>query len=298
MVESIKIKEQGTDKEIIMDKINTEDYVLDFVDWGQAEAELFTSKYVNQVGVTITKSSFGSRDIVISGFVIADSEEEMTERKKFLNSFVNPEKQYAAIYKEYQIIFQPSRSIQYANEEETDNNEVMCKFRISGICPDPFFSLVDDINQKFAMYIGQFHFPLTMAEEIPVLFGTRLESQTAVIQNYGDTDVGMVFTFIANGGKVVNPSLTNITTGQGFKMEVEMQRGEMITVDTRIGSKNVKGGSPGAMTNFFKYKTFESQWLYLKKGLNKITFTADEGVSNLSVIIQYTSKYLEVQQCY
>ena len=221
----------------------------------------------------------------------------MSARKKFINAFVSPIEMYTAIYKGYSIRFQPVRSVQYANEEETENNECICKFKISGICPSPLFSLADDLDAKLALFIGQFHFPLYMTTEEPVVFGTKIENHSIVINNFGDVDTGMMFTMGANG--VVNtPTVTNQTTGESFTVSKSLSLGEIVVVNTQIGSKSIKGGTGGSLQNYFQYKTLDSKWIQLKKGLNVIKYSAISGVDNLTVDFRYSPKFMEVQECY
>jgi hypothetical protein len=297
MVESITIQNKATKEKLVMDKLNTADYILDYVDWGQASVEQQLSKYLRQIGATITQISFQTRPIEISGFVVADTEEEMTERKEFLNQFVNPQFEYLAIYKEFVIKFQPTLSVQYANVQESENNEVICRFRISGICPDPTFSLVSDLDVDITDATPVFMFPLIIDEEEPVIFGIRKPNTATKIINNGDIDIGFKFMLFATG-EVVNPSASNFTTKEFFKLNVTMQKGDVIEVNTSIGSKSVLGGIQGDLENFFKYKTLDSSWLTLKKGENVLNFTADSGADNLMMVVEFTSKYLEVQQCY
>lgn len=297
MVESISIVNIQNKNELIMDKLNTEDFVLGYVNWNSAESEKFTTKYLEQIGSTIVRSVLQMRPIEIVGYAIAETEEQMSQRKKFLNAFVSPLEFYIAKYNGYAIQFQPTMSIQYANEEETNNNEYICKFKISGICPDPLFSLEEDMEVKLALYSGKFHFPLQMTQEEPVVFGTKVESRTIIINNFGDVSTGMVFTITAKG-TVVNPTVTNMTTGDFFTINKTLAEGDVVVVNTRIGSKSVQGGTPGSMSNYFRYKTLQSKWIQLQKGLNNIRYSATSGADNMAVDISYSPRFMEVQECY
>lgn len=297
MVESISIVNVQNGRGLKMDTMSTEDFVLGYVNWNSAESEKFTTKYLEQIGSTIVRSVLQMRPIEIVGYAIAETVEEMSERKRFLNAFVSPLEFYIAKYNGYAIQFQPSMSIQYANEEETNNNEYICKFKISGICPDPLFSLEEDMEAKLALYSGLFHFPLQMAEEEPVVFGVKIESRTIVINNSGDVSTGMIFTITANG-TVENPTVTNITTGESFTINKTLAQGEIVVINTRIGSKSIRGGTAGGMTNYFRYKTLQSKWIQLRKGLNDIRYSATSGTDNMTVDISYSPRFMEVQECF
>lgn len=304
MIESIRIKNVETEEDFYMDKLTTQDYILDYVDWGSAEADQFTSKYVGQVGVSVNQTSFKQRDIEISGFIVADTEEQMSERKKFLNRFINPQKEYEAIYKDYKIGFRPIASIRYTNTEESNNNEVICKFKISGFCPNPLFALTDIVKMELKGEQGMFHFPFHTTDTVGAVFGIELNSETKerVIINRGAVDIGIKFTFVNNGTQeeIISPTLYNYTTNQHFTVARGLYPSQFITVDTNIGSKSIIGGFNWATNtvNYFKYKTIDSEWIVLKPGENLIGFSAEFNEDLLSVKVEIDNRFLEVQECY
>ena len=300
MVETIKIQNKNTSEFLEMDKLNTEDYILDYVDWGQASVDQFTQKHINQVGVTILKVSYKSRNIEISGFIIADTEEEMTERKKYLNGFVNPQNEYYAIYKRYQIMFMPTMSVRYTNTEETNNNEVICRFKITGVCPYPLFSLADDIVLPVGKYISGFHFPYHINVGSYITFGVKAEGEYRKrnVRNEGSSAVGFKFQFKAINGNVSNPTLYNFTTGEEFKILKELTPGEVVKVDTIVGEKTVMGGTSEPYTNYIQYMDINSDWLTLAVGDNIIGYSVDAGLANLEITMDISLRFLEVQECF
>lgn len=299
MIETIMVQNKNTSEILQMDKLTTQDYVLDYVDWGQASVDQYTTKYINQIGVTIIKVSYKSRNIEISGFIIANTEKEMNERKSFLNRFVNPQNEYNAIYKNYQIMFMPLSSVRYSNTEETNNNEVICKFKISGVCPYPLFSVVNDLNVKVGKYVSGFRFPFHVTEEEPIVFGVRAagDYRKRVVKNEGAISIGFKFYFKANGS-VENPTLYNFTTGEYFSITKELQEGEIIEVNTTIGYKTVMGGIGYPSENYFRYMDLNSDWLVLNVGENIIGYSADDGVDNLEIGLELPLQFLEVQECF
>ena len=81
MVENIILFNTVTNTSLELDKVTTPYYVLDDVDWGQVKSTHHQYKYVNQVGVYITGTSLETRDVSITGWIIASSEQQMTGRK-------------------------------------------------------------------------------------------------------------------------------------------------------------------------------------------------------------------------
>lgn len=300
MVEGIKLQNVETRAILTLDMVSTPDYILNSVDWGVVESTHHSYKYVNQIGVYVTGTSLETRSVTIQGWVIADTEAVMTKRKQILNRFFNPQQAVDLFYKDYVLRFLPDTSVRYS-ATIAENNEVICKFKIEGYCPDPLFSEQVENKVVAASTIPKFHFPLIISNNPSppggVFFGLRQPSLIVAINNSGAVDVGMKIVFKANG-TLYGPSLINVDTQKYFKVNKTMQAGEEIMVNTIIGQKKIQGTLNGITSNYFKYRDLDSEWLQLKVGDNLFRYDADENVGNLEVYIYFNNKYLEVQECY
>lgn len=300
MVEGIKLQNVETRAILTLDMVSTPDYVLNSVDWGAVESTHHSYKYVNQIGVYVTGTSLETRSVDISGWVIASTEREMTNRKTILNRFFNPQQAVDLFYKDYVLRFLPNTSVRYSTAI-AENNEVVCKFKVEGCCPDPLFAEQAESKVAAASTIGLFHFPLIMSKTPTppggIVFGVRQPSLIVAITNSGAVSIGMKVVFKANG-TLSNPSIINVNTQKYFKVNKTMQAGEVIEIDTIIGEKKVQGTLNGVTSNYFKYRDLDSEWLQLAVGDNLFRYDADENVGNLEVYIYFNNKYLEVQECY
>lgn len=300
MVEGIKLQNVETRAVLTLDMVSTPDFILNSVDWGAVESTHHSFKYVNQIGVYVTGTSFETRSVTIQGWVIAENESMMTIRKTTLNRFFNPQQAVDLFYKDYVLRFLPNTSIRYSTVI-AENNEVICKFKVEGYCPDPLFS--EQVESKVAAASTQamFHFPLIISETPNppggIIFGLRQPSLIVTVTNNGAVDVGMKIVFRASG-TLTNPSLIEVNTQKFFKVNKTMVAGEEITIDTIIGEKKIEGYLNGITSNYFKYRDLDSEWLQLKVGDNLFRYDADQNVGNLEVYIYYNNKYLEVQECY
>lgn len=301
MVEEITLRKISNSEEIHMDMVTAPGYILKSVDWGTIKGTHNTYKYLNQVGVSVTNTSLGSReDITIEGWVVAQNERDMTEKKAVLNAFVNPQEPLEILYRGYKIQFLPDNTIKYSINY-AENNDVICKFQIVGTAHDPMF--VDRIENRlnFATTLAGFHFPLVLSSELPeggVIFGSRTDSLIATVINKGSTPTGMRVVFRAKGS-VSNPKLINVDTQQKLLINKELVAEEEIEINTSIGSKRVRGriGDTSPYTNYFVYKTLDSTWLQLAVGKNLFRYDADQGLDNLEVFVYFQNKFLEVQEC-
>ena len=300
MVEGIKLQNVETKAILTLDMVSTQDFILNSVDWGTVESTHHSYKYVNQIGVYVTGTSLETRDITIMGWVIADTERQMTQRKAMLNRFFNPQQAIDLFYKNYELRFLPNSSVQYSITL-SENNEVICKFKIEGFCPDPLFKESGENRITAASTIGMFHFPLIISKtpEPPggIIFGYRQPSLIVTIENKGAVPVGMTIVFKAKG-TLENPSLINVNTQKYFKINKTMRAGEEIRINTMVGEKKIQGMLNGEVSNYFKYRDLESEWLQLEVGDNLFRYDADSDIGNLEVYIYFHNKYLEVQECY
>lgn len=300
MIENVILLNETTKDVLELDVSTTPYYILDVVDWGQIKSNHHSYKYVNQIGVYVTGTSLETRDISISGWIIAKSESQMNERKKKLNRFVNPQQLIKLTYKKYDLEFLPITSIKYS-ATLVENNDVVCRFKIDGLCPDPLFR--ESIENKIvvANTKGMFHFPLiinkTQQSPPQILFGLRQPSLFVNVYNDGAVRVGMKIVFKAVG-TVKSPSLINVITQEYLKINKVMVMGETITINTTIGEKKVIGFFNGVEQNYFKYRDLDSTWLQLEIGDNLFRYDAEENIEGLEVYIYFYNRYLEVQECY
>lgn len=274
--------------------INNREYVLDSVDFGTIQSSRNTYKYINQVGVYVTGTTLESRTINIIGWVVADSQADMTRRKNFLNRFVNPLQQLRLHYEEYQIDGLPTKTISYGTDIST-NNEVLCKFMISLFCPDPLFHTENGTNVLIADWLPKFHFPLIIPKDKGIIMGLRSPASIATLNNDGSMPCGFVVTFEASG-TVKNPYILNILTQEKIRLVETMEAGETLRVSTVPNNKTVKKISNGVETNAFNLLDLSSTFFSLPVGETYIRYGAEEGVVNLSVNVYYDTGYLEVQK--
>lgn len=298
MVEDIVLYNESTNGKLELSCTKTEDFVLNYVDWGAVSGTHHSYKYVGQNGVYISGTSIGTRSVDIVGWVIAESEDEMTSRKSILNRFFSPQQMIRLEYKDYLIRFIPDKSVQYT-ATFADNNECICKFKVTGTCPDPLFANSYESRVSIAATVPVFHFPLILSDNLVhggVIFGYRQNSLIALVNNKGTEETGMKIVFKAKGS-VVNPQLFDVDTQKYIKINKTLIAGEQVVVNTNIGERNVQGALENeSLHNYFKYKDLSSSWLQLRVGENLFRYNASSGLDNLEVFIYFNNKYLEVQE--
>lgn len=301
MIEEITLRKVSNSEELHMDMVTVPGYILKSIDWGTIKGTHNTYKYLNQVGVSVNNTLLGAReDVTVEGWIVAQHERDMTEKKSVLNAFVNPQEPLDLLYGDYRLRFRPDSTIKYSINY-SENNDVVCKFQIIGTAHDPMF--VDKLENRlsFATTTAGFHFPMVISPELPeggVVFGARTDSLIATVINKGSTSTGMRIVFKAKGS-VSNPKLINIDTQEQLLISKTLVAEEEIEINTSIGSKRVLGriGETAAWTNYFVYKTLDSSWIQLYVGKNLFRYDADRGLDNLEVFVYFQNRFLEVQEC-
>ena len=299
MVENIVFKRVDSNEELALSMTDTPFYILNNVDWGVVQGTHHSYKYVNQIGVSITSTSLKERSITVIGWIIADTEEEMDERKQFLNRYFDPRYEIDVMYKNYFLRFVPDNTVKYGTSEK-ENNDTIVQFQIKGTCADPLFSEINGSKETIAATIATFHFPLIISTNLyerGIVFGYRQPSLTAKVTNKGAVEVGMKIVFKAIG-ELTNPRLIDVDTREFVAIEKSMVAGEEIVINTNVGEKSIQGKIGNEdYSNYFMYKDLDSTWLQLRLGDNLFRYDADSGLDNLEVYLYFYNKYLEVQEC-
>lgn len=299
MVQDITLSNVVLETNLPLSMVDTEYYILDKVDWGAIQASHQQYKYIGQKGVTIVGHTLGTRDIEIKGWIIAKTEQEMTERKMLLNRFFNPLQLITLYYSDYSIDFYCQNTIKYGTENK-ENNEVICHWVVDGIAPDPYFKKVKDNTYIASGVDGMFIFPLTIKDNKidSLVFGGHKKTTIFDAYNSGHIPTGFKVTFYARSGIVKNPKLIHINKQQYIQINKTLYTGESVEIDTNRGNRTVYGIYQDVRQNYFMYKDLGSSWIELDVGKNEMNYTAEEGMDMLDVIIDLNYKYQEVQQCY
>jgi hypothetical protein len=159
------------------------------------------------------------------------------------------------------------------------------KIRLTLLCPDPFFTDPDETVVSFRKTAPLLTFPFNSFAGCGIASGIWRISDTATIKNSGDADIGIVCTIRATGGTVVNPSVE--LEGVGFvKLYTVLEDGGELKVNTRRGEKSVN-------INGEKRFIFDrrSVFFQLPPGENKITVSADAGLSYANASFSYILRY-------
>lgn len=301
MVENIKLENTVTGEVLELSSTETPYYILDSCLWGPIDSQRYEYKYINQVGVQVTNTTLETREVTITGWIIAFDTYSMTQRKRYLNKFVSPLNPIKLTYKDKYITFVPDTTVSYG-VDRANNNEVIVHFEIAGVAPDPLFRSVNESSQLSANYTKMFMFPLIFATDNEyggVIFGIRNDNLLLFnVYVGGDISTGMKVKFRSLVGEVKNPVITNVNNQSYIKINKTLAKDEEVIIDTNVGYKSIVGklASEAEYSNYFQYRDIDSAWLQLEPGDNILVYGADTNVKNLEVLISYNNAWLEVQE--
>lgn len=157
------------------------------------------------------------------------------------------------------------------------------KPQISIICPHPFFLAAVQDNVYFSESVPLFEFPFSIPSS-GIEFSRRSQI-TNLLFNAGEIDIGMTILLHASANGVKNPVFYNLTTQEYFGVDITMQSGDLITICTETGKKSVTLLRSGTVTNLLADRKTGSSWVQLISGMNRLSFDAEEGQSNLDATV-------------
>lgn len=255
----------------------------------KSEFELNTVSNAQYDGSVVVNKRLKNRPIYIKVDYKGDKKE--IERKKLI-SFFNPKNSGVLIISYGDM----ERSIVYEIEGfncKLTNIHDDLTFMVDFLCPNPYLRDIIESKINIALWKGVFKFPLTIPKNIGIIVGLREPSLIVNVNNTGDVECGIIIEFKALG-TVSKPSLLNVNTGEYIKINKSMVAGEVITVNTNIGSKKIMQILNGVETNILNYIDLDSTFLQLNVGDNLFRYDAEANLNNLEVSIYYNPYYLGV----
>ena len=248
---------------------------------------------MSQDGKTYLGNTLDIRDISLTLAVMSSNEEESITYRNRVNKVFNPKVNegwliYKDNLKERKIKCIVNK-IPYW-DKESDIYLQTCL--ISLTANNPYWTDLLESKEEIALWIGSFSFELELVAG-GIEMGYRQPSTIVNVINQGDVECGLRVEFKALA-TVVNPSLTNINTGEYIKINKTMVVDEVISISTYFGNKKVESTLNSVTTNNFNYIDFNSTFLQLDTGDNIFKYDAETGVDSLECSLYYNPQYLGV----
>lgn len=152
------------------------------------------------------------------------------------------------------------------------------------VADDPCWYADAETVNPLRGFVGGWHLPL----QFPMDFGGV--GTIVTITNPGDTPSPCT---IELRGKLVDPVITNMTTGESIAVRRTVETGEVLKVSTAFGNKRVTlVDAYGMETNAMHYVTIPSRFFQIPAGPVKLRYTASEEGKNAIGYIRYVPRWL------
>lgn len=159
------------------------------------------------------------------------------------------------------------------------------------ICPAPYFMEAQQIVNELSNIVSAFHFPFYSTEEPQIVFGYINNDIGITIENDGDVECGMIIELFA-AAEISDPKIFNYITQDFIGLNFTMQVGDLITIDTRQGSKSVTLLREGVESNIFNYIMKNSTWLQLAaEGSTFVYEVSSSNAGDLQVTFKHYNLY-------
>lgn len=252
---------------------------------------IYSINSMGQDGDTYLGNRIESREIEIVGSIRERDKERMREYRRQMNRVLNP--QYAATLTYEYGDFRRVIDCKVDNAPMFSRKAIFQDFTVQLLCLNPFWRKESKTRDDIATWIGGLEFPEEIPDATGWEIGYRQPSLIVNVYNDGDVKTGIRVEFRALG-VVLNPSLLNVDTQEFIKLNFEMEAGDVLSVSTGYGEKEVLLRRGGVTSDAFRYLDVESSYLQLAVGDNLFRYSAEGNPENLEVSIYHDDLYLGV----
>lgn len=181
--------------------------------------DVTTSKGVGQTGETLQSALVETKPVNMEGFIQGLS----TIKKEKLLDVVLPEVS-AKLYwnDEYYLAVTPTVT------PTVEAEDYFARFQFSLLAPYPYWISKSGESKALFELEPRFKFPFKFSE--PYRFAEGMDGNAINVKNAGQVRAPFKVTFKASG-EVVNPSITNVNTGDFLLLNRTLESGEIVTVD-------------------------------------------------------------------
>lgn len=234
---------------------------------------------IDQVGATIQSTNIQPRPVTIVGCLVGDAQDV---NKNKLLSVVRPDiggKLYADDY--YLSVYPTATPI-------IEPKDRLARFQFSLLAPYPYWCKDDSASATLSGIQKLFKLPCNFSKTYR--FGELMQTQFINVPNRGQVPIPYTATFVSKG-EVVNPKITNATTGKFLLIKKTLVSGERLVVEitherTYVTS-SVDGDCRGALS-------LTSNLFRLDVGDNVLKPEAASGLENMQVDIDFATEIVGI----
>ena len=245
-------------------------------------ANINTSAMATNDGSLFNSSRLGERNLVITTVIHGEIEANRIALYRFFKV-----KAWCKIY--FKNSARDTFIEGYVESFECSAFELGQKAQISILCPQPYFKAMYEIITEFNAVFSQLKFELDLPYE-GIVFSSVTNDVRKTVYNNGDAEAGITIELLASG-RVVNPIIYNVLTGQSMRINMEMQPNDLITIQTDVGKKHITLLRGGVEMNLINNLDRNTTWLQLDVGENIFTYSCDYGFDFIVIDLHHRDLY-------
>ncbi len=156
-------------------------------------------------------------------------------------------------------------------------------------CFNPYLKDRVESTMDMATVLDLFEFPFSIEKE-GIEFSMIDKALTQNIYNAGDTETGVIIELYSSG-EVVRPVIYNADTREYFGLNITMQLGDLIRINTNDFNKKVELVRYGETRNIINNIIKGNKWFKISPGDNTFTYQCDRGEEFLNFKFIYYNLY-------
>lgn len=159
---------------------------------------------------------------------------------------------------------------------------------VSILCESPYLEALDMTTYEIKSNIPAFHFPFSSTENPKeLLFGYPYIGDNIIVHNVGEVESGCIFEIIAIRD-ISNPTIYNSETNEYFQVLVNMDAGDMVTINTNVRKKSVYLKRGKTSINVINYMKEGSTWFTVKPGDTPFSILYSETITKTKTNTELT----------
>ncbi len=258
--------------------------LIDFTD--VMKNNIVSTKHIADDGYIYTSSNLDARDLKIKSEIVMMDGHEYLIRK--LHRVFNPKLLGKVIYessdecREIAVVMDELPQIHYKKDGTI-------AIAINLRAYDPYWT-EKERTEVMALLTKRLIFPAIIPRATGMVFGLRKSILETPIENIGDVGTGFRVIFRAKG-EVRNVLVENKLTGERIKVNVVMQKGDVVEIINTSRKKMVLINGKRSFSSL-DIKNGNDQFFDLNVGTNLLGYNADLNAVNLEVALYYRPLYL------
>lgn len=264
---------------------NQSPYFLEILDGaGNIPVTIESQKSPKQDGSTYIDNMLESRAISIEGVIVTrGNPNEVLECRREMQRVLNPKLGELILTYYHNDIIKEIKAIAETTpvfpSGQGSKGLYYQKYLLYLLCHQPFWLDTYYESREMSYIMGGLKFRLFL----PTSFSDRGFKRKAV--NEGDVSTPVTIEF---KGPAINPTVTNLTTGEFIKVNRELGEQDVLTVSTNFGEKYVRINGENA----FHYIDLDSIFWCLLQGENILSYESNNDSIKTKVIVKWKNRYI------